>query len=311
MKLYAGLDGGQSSTVAVIGDERGRILGRGAGGPCDHVDEPLDSSRLHDALNGALTNAAKSANLNTNTRYAAIVAGVSGLDDGVPRMKAILPARRVRFLHDAPIAWQGAFGGDPGVVVIAGTGSVAYGRDVSGSTATVGGWGYLFGDGGSAFSIARSALALAMREEDAGRSNTLAIAALKYFKRSSLRELAHGFYIRRINRTQLAAFASAVADLAGCGDVAAANVIGDAMHALAVLASDICQALQCGPVPTVAFAGGLMLRAELRAAAEERLRWVMPQARSVRPLFEPAVGALLLAYQEDGQAAPSLRPEDL
>jgi len=307
VKLYAGLDGGQSSTVAVIGDERGQILGRGAGGPCDHVDEPLDSSRLHDALNGALSSAAKSANLDAHARYSAIVAGISGLHQGLPGMKVSLPAQHVRLLHDAPIAWQGAFGGGPGVVVIAGTGSVAYGRDAGGGSVTVGGWGYLFGDRGSAFSIARSALSRAMREEDGGGSSTLRSAALKFFKQSSLREIAHDFYLRRITRPQLAAFAGTVADAADCGDAAAANVIGGAMHALALLACDACQALECGSAPVVAFAGGLMLRSELRAAAQQRLSWVMPQANSVEPRFEPAVGALILAYQEDGQPAPFLR----
>lgn len=302
MKLYAGIDGGQSSTVAVVGDESGKILGKGECGPCDHVDEPLDSSRLTDALNGALERAARNANLGTDIRYSAIVAGISGLSDGAPDAKVRLPARQVRLLHDAPIAWEAAFGGEPGIVVIAGTGSVAYGRQADGRAVTVGGWGYLFGDEGSAFSIARRALSMAMRECDAGRNSALGSLAREFFGHASLRAISHDFYVRAITRPQLARFAQAVADAAGRGDVAAHNVVMEAMHALALLASEACEALQCGPSPTVAFTGGLMQRSDLRRAAQQRLSWVLPQARSVPSLFEPAVGALLLAYQEDGQS---------
>ncbi|MDQ6931614.1 MAG: hypothetical protein M3160_00395 [Candidatus Eremiobacteraeota bacterium] len=303
MKLYAGIDGGQSSTVAVVGDESGKILGKGDCGPCDHVDEPLDSSRLHDALNGALERAAENANLDADVQYCAIVAGISGLSDGTPSPTVSLPAREVRLMHDAPIAWEGAFGGEAGIVVIAGTGSVAYGRQSDGRAVTVGGWGYLFGDEGSAFAIARRALSIAMRDSDAGRHSTLRSVALEFFGRPSLRAIAHNFYVRAITRSQLARFAEPVADAAARGDAAAQNIVAEAMHALALLASEACEALQCVPNPAVAFTGGLMQRSELRRSAQERLNSVLPGARSVPPRFEPAVGALLLAYLAGGESA--------
>lgn len=306
MKLYAGIDGGQSSTVAVIGDERGQILGRGDAGPCDYIDEPQHSTRLDEALNGALQSAAKSANLEKGSHYSAIVAGISGFDESMPDTNVRLPGSRLRLLHDARIAWQGAFGGEPGIVVIAGTGSVAYGCEAGGRSATIGGWGYLFGDRGSAFFIARRALSVAMQESDAGRNSALATAALDFFAQSSLRAIAHAFYVRDIGRPQLAKFATAVADTASRGDAAAENVIGEAMHALALLARHAWEALECLPGSKVAFTGGLMEAGQLSEAARQRLSWVLPQAHSVQPRFEPAVGALLLAYQEDLGRVPRL-----
>jgi len=158
VSLFAGIDGGQSSTVAVVGDERGRILGRGTAGPADEIGASKESTRLRDALQGALEAACADAGLAQESRFDAIVAGVSGYDGHVYGKMPALPSQRVVLVHDTPIAHAGALAGHPGVVIIAGTGSVVFGRDESGRSWTLGGWGFLFGDEGSAFSIVRDAL---------------------------------------------------------------------------------------------------------------------------------------------------------
>lgn len=145
-ELVAGIDGGQSSTVAVIGDKQGTILGRGVAGAADEVGEKSDSTRLRDALRSALEDARHNAALPPNARFAAIVAGISGYEGRIYGSQPDLPTDRLVLLHDAPIAHAGALAGDPGVVVIAGTGSVVYARAQDDRTQTLGGWGYLFGD---------------------------------------------------------------------------------------------------------------------------------------------------------------------
>ncbi|MGA8097021.1 MAG: BadF/BadG/BcrA/BcrD ATPase family protein, partial [Candidatus Cybelea sp.] len=209
MRLFAGIDGGQSSTVAVVADEAGQILGRGAAGPADEIGASKDSTGLRDALQGALAQACRSARLPVETKFDAIVAGVSGYDGRVYGRSPELPSERAVLMHDTPIAHAGALGGRSGVVVIAGTGSVVYGRNDEGWSCTIGGWGFLFGDEGSAFAIARDALALLMRAQDEDDPSFAAAtrAACEFFAMPSLRALVHAFYKGELTRDRLASFA--------------------------------------------------------------------------------------------------------
>ncbi len=124
-----------------------------------------------------------------------IAASMRSLRESAVTMDASTAVRRsclrteCELLHDTPIAHAGALAGRPGIVVIAGTGSVVYGRKEDGSSSTLGGWGYLFGDEGSAFAIARDALATLMRAHDDGdRSlDEAARAACDFFGAASLR----------------------------------------------------------------------------------------------------------------------------
>src|SRR5690348_10321079 len=194
---FAGIDGGQSSTVALVADETGRIVGRGSAGPADEIGAGPDSTRLHDALHGALAAARSDAGLDADCTFAAIVAGISGYNGKLRGRAPQLPSARVKLMHDAPIAHAGALEGRPGVVIIAGTGSVVYARDAAGRESTLGGWGFLFGDEGSAFRIAADALALLMRAQDEGDASYAAetAAACAFFEKESLRAIGRGFYV--------------------------------------------------------------------------------------------------------------------
>ena len=107
--LVAGIDGGQSSTVAAIGDERGRVLGRGAAGPADEIGAGPESTRLFDALRDALDDARRNAGLPDRARFDAIVAGVSGYDGRVYGRTLALPsAARAADARHADRARRGA-----------------------------------------------------------------------------------------------------------------------------------------------------------------------------------------------------------
>jgi N-acetylglucosamine kinase-like BadF-type ATPase len=304
--IVAGIDGGQTSTTAIIMDDEATELGRGVAGPSDHVDEPADSRRCAEALEAALDAAMRAAGIAPGTQLDAIVAGISGYDGELHGVAPVLPAAQVRFMHDAPIALAGAIGRRPGVVVIAGTGSVAYGEDRSGRSVRVGGWGYLFGDAGSGFALARDALAYAMAENDRGGHSDLGDAACSFFDVPSLRALVRACATHAIARPQIAGFARLVVDAARLGKSEALTLVDGAVTALADLAALALARLDLSATSVpVAFTGGLAAAGDMRVRLAEKLAAVAPLAQAVEPHNDSAVGAALLALADAGLVARS------
>jgi N-acetylglucosamine kinase-like BadF-type ATPase len=307
MRYVAGIDGGQSSTAAAIVDEHGTVVGRGIAGAADHVGEPPGSERCARACTDALSAAAAAAGLPAGQRFAAIVAGISGYDDDFSGALPALPADRVRLVHDAPIALAGAVAERPAIVIIAGTGSVAYGEDAHGRAVRVGGWGYLFDDAGSAYAIARDALATAMRADDAGETSAIGDAARDFFACATLRALAGAALSGTIARSALAAFSPRVHELTDAGDADALLIVADAADALASLAARTIARLGLArqPVP-VALSGGNFGRAAFFDLVAARLGVHAPHAHAVRPRADAAAGAALLAFDDAGLARPAI-----
>jgi len=304
--FFAGIDGGQSSTVAVILDQQGTLLGRGTAGPSDHVDEPATSQRAAAACESALAAAVAAGGLPAGMEPVSVVVGLSGYDGEWHGRQPVFGGAVVRYKHDTVIALAGAIRERPAVVVIAGTGSAAYGESRNREPIRAGGFGYLFGDEGSSFAIARTALAGAMRLTDRGVLTDLGSAALAFFDYPDLRALARAVALRAIRRPQLAAFARVVFDAARLGDPAAAAIVEEAAAALAGLAQLVVEQLGDADVPAVpvAFVGGAVENADLRDAVTRRLEAATPLARVVPPAFEPAVGAAFLAFDAAGVARP-------
>ncbi|HZZ65751.1 MAG TPA: BadF/BadG/BcrA/BcrD ATPase family protein [Candidatus Baltobacteraceae bacterium] len=302
MAYYAGINIGQSSTQAVIADDTGHILGRGSAGPGDEVGQDPSSTRLRDAAGLALADATAHAGLPPDSNFAAIYAGISGYEGRVYGQPLQLPTPSLTLDHDAPIAHAGALGGAAGVVVIAGTGSVAYARNEQGASALTGGWGYVFGDQGSAFWLARKAISNAMRGRDAGEPDDITQIALQHFNVASLRSLASTFYTGGISRAQIAAFAQVVIAQAENGNERAAQFVNDGAQALVILAMRAMDRAGM-QAPNVAFTGGLLQSATMRNQIEQWFRKLIPQAHLVAPQYDEATGALLLAYRGAGITA--------
>jgi N-acetylglucosamine kinase len=292
--LVAGIDGGQSNTVAVIGDESGRILARGRAGPSDEIGVAAESTRLGDALLAALHDACVGAEISLRTNFEAIVAGVSGYNGRVYGRLPQLPSERFIMMHDAPIAHAAALAGRPGVVIIAGTGSVVYSRNTDGTTATLGGWGYLFGDEGSAFRIGSEALAMLMHAQDDGDASFAAetSAVCEFFGSPALRQIGRAFYHGEISRNRIAEFAPVAM---GFERFAALAYRG--ADRLAELAA---HAIATGAPPRVGLIGGVFNHTALRDRLCASIRSSVPGVEIVTAEYEPAAGALLLAYRELG-----------
>ncbi|HWF48911.1 MAG TPA: BadF/BadG/BcrA/BcrD ATPase family protein, partial [Bryobacteraceae bacterium] len=225
---YLGFDGGQSSSVAVIADENGHLIGEGQGGPCNHVAAPEGRERFFSAVGGCLAEAAKQAGLDAaKLTFAAACFGFSGgAADKDAYVRELVDAELYKITHDAEIALTGATAGQPGIIVIAGTGSMAFGRNRSGKTARAGGWGYVFGDEGGSFDLIRRAVQAALRhEEHWGPPTQLRESLLAATESKDMNSLLHRFYTPEFSRSRIASFAPLVTEAAASGDDVALEII--------------------------------------------------------------------------------------
>jgi N-acetylglucosamine kinase-like BadF-type ATPase len=298
-EYFLGMDGGQSSTTAVIGDENGRILGWGTAGPCNHASGAEAIAKFRRAMGECVSHALSAANLARDQRFRAACFGMSGgPEDKAALLGEIVAADRLVVTHDAEIALAGALNGAPGVIVIAGTGSIAFGRNEQGETARVAGWGHIFGDEGSAFDIARQALRAVLREHEGwGPRTALTPALLEATATSDAHELLHLWYTVEWPRSRVATLAPLVSRIAEEGDPTAAGIIESAARSLALLAASVRTQLfsEEGELPLVSWTGGVfgsrMLLDHFRMLTE------LGGARYTEPQHGPAIGALLVAWR--------------
>jgi N-acetylglucosamine kinase-like BadF-type ATPase len=304
MRLFLGVDGGQSGTTAVIGDETGRVLGAGSGGPCNHATAAEGRRKLERAVGDSVAAACAKAGLDARAvRFAAACFGMSGgPEDKQAILREILPADVVVVTDDAVIALAGATAGEPGIVTIAGTGSIAFGRNAAGDTARVGGWGYIFGDEGSGFDIARQALRAALRAEEGwGPLTALVRALLDATGSADVNRALHRFYTPDWPRSRVATLAPLVDEAAMAGDAVARDILHNAAQQLAVLTSSVRRQLWGPGEPArVAWVGGVF-RSRMLLDRFRTLVELEDGNQTGPPRYDPAAGALIEAYRAAGQ----------
>jgi N-acetylglucosamine kinase-like BadF-type ATPase len=249
---------------------------------------------LHDVIERALTA--------HHEPLAAICVGMAGVDrpGEADTIRAILSrigrGARALVVNDALIALEAGLPGSPGVVIVAGTGSIAYGRDANGRAARAGGWGHVLGDEGSGYWIGRRALQAVMRASDGrGPSTALSALVLERYQIQRATQLVHEVYARGARPVTIAALASIVERAANAGDALAASIVSESADELAAATASVTGQLQMPQGPVVL--AGNLFRAMPRLASELRRRLTLrlPEA-SVRALdVEPAQGAVRLA----------------
>jgi N-acetylglucosamine kinase-like BadF-type ATPase len=302
MDLFVGIDGGQSSTKCFIGDASGRVLGTGRAGPCNHALAGDGLTRFADAICGSVRKALLAAGLALDSQFVAVCAGLSGgPDDKDSLVRSLLRAQQYRITHDAAIALAGATGGKPGIIVIAGTGSIAFGRNPDGREARAGGWGYIFGDEGSAFDLMRRALRAALQyEEGWGAKTTLLEALLQRCNAANANDLMHRFYSDDYPRDRVASMGPLVDDAAEAGDEVARRILEEAAEWLANTVAGVRRQLfPAGVSVDVRYTGGVF-RSETVLGRFRTLVESDQDCRVSAPAFGPAAGALAEAYRLAG-----------
>jgi N-acetylglucosamine kinase len=308
MKLFLGVDGGQSGTTAVIGDETGRILGTGQAGPCNHAAAGEGRAKLERAITGSVGAACRQAGLlPAAVRFEAACFGMSGgPDDKREILAATLRAERLVVTDDAVIALAGATATGQGIITIAGTGSIAFGRNPSGRTARAGGWGYIFGDEGGGFDIARRALRAALRlEEGWGPPTVLREMLLAATASENANQMLHRFYTDEWPRSRVATLAPLVDLAATQSDAVALGILRAAAMQLATLAGAVRDELWTPGSPLeVAYIGGVF-RSGILLEGFRTLMEAHPGVRCRAPRRGPAEGALREAYRCAGMEPPA------
>ena len=299
---YLGIDGGQSSTSALITDEAGVVLGSGCGGPCNHIATSQAHSRFVSVVGACLEQACSQAGLDRSTiEFAAACLGFSGGPEDKERYsRELVRSRQYKITHDAEIALTGATEGQPGIIIIAGTGSMAFGRNQSGRTARAGGWGYVFGDEGGAFDITRRALrAILQTEEGWGPATELQPLLLEATKCGNANQLLHRFY-GNYPRQDVAALAPLVTRAALNGDQVALSILEKAAQSLAWFVAGVHQNLFLPREKTaIAQIGGVFQSLPLRSLVSTCL-WESVGSELTLPRFPPVAGAVIEALHLDG-----------
>jgi N-acetylglucosamine kinase-like BadF-type ATPase len=307
---YLGVDGGGSKTTCAVGDETS-LLATVTAGPSNITR--VGEARARAALRQAIREACAAAKIDPQqVRRACIGAAGAGREQiasAVHQIAAEIIPGEIEVVGDMQIVLAAAFGAGPGVIVIAGTGSIAYGRDAQGRTARAGGWGFAISDEGSAHWIGRAAVSALLRATDEGddkmtdqglTAQDIAEASPLFLEMKRAWHLASlDEFLRAANsNTDFAALFPAILAVADGGEAVAQSVLARAGRELAQLAAIVGRRLfaRDDAVVPVATAGGVFRYSHtVREVFFEEVRKLDPRIDLNPQVIEPVAGALQMA----------------
>jgi N-acetylglucosamine kinase len=294
MRYVVGIDAGGTKTVGLLADETGVVLAEARGGGANlQTHGELGVEKVFDEILEVL---------GRDRPVAAVCLGIAGVDrphdEGVIRgiLRRLGHRETARVVNDAAVALVAGAPGRVGIVVLAGTGSIAYGADRQGRTARSGGYGFLLADEGSGYWLGHQALRAAVRAADGrGPATLLAPIVFAALEVSSVSELIPRVYEKGLPKHRIAALAPTVEAARAQGDGVAEGLVEEAAEELSLAAKAVARQLDFGPDPyPVVLAGGVFKAVPTlgeRLAAHLQL----PLARPAPLTVEPARGAVTLA----------------
>ncbi len=298
MRWLIGIDGGGTKTVACAADLSGRLLARVEKGAANYHTIGLPAFA---ALVGGIVDDLAAAAGFARADLALVSLGLAGADRDRDRQLLLgaLAGLGCPCLvgSDARIALAAGLGDrGEGIVLIAGTGSIAYGRTRGGENIRAGGWGHLVSDEGSGYDIGRQAIARGLKAAE-GRDipSPLLDKIIARLGVADIAGLIAFIYSPAAAKADIAALATTVADAAAEGDELAAAILADAAVELAGLVCSVIARGFPGPGPVpVALYGGLLLG---NPGLTKRLAGLLAgQAELLPPGPEPVMGALKIGY---------------
>jgi N-acetylglucosamine kinase-like BadF-type ATPase len=246
MPYYLGIDGGGTKTRCVLADET-TVLAKSMTGGSNIVR--LGETQAREALHAAIKQVCATARISPD-QVCAVCIGAAGAarPEIAAKIRSILveliseiSLANIEVFGDTVIALEAAFGAGPGVIAIAGTGSIVYGRDAAGHTARAGGWGFAVSDEGSGHWIGRRAISAILNARDQGLETALTAMVLQAWKLTTLDEL-----VQQANSTPPPDFPRLfpiVLRAADQADALARDLLADAGARLANLAATVVRRL--------------------------------------------------------------------
>ncbi len=301
IKYFLGVDGGGTNCRAVVVDELCTVRGEGRAEAANFHRVGLETAIRHIVI--AVGSACNRAGIEPEQITAACIglAGVSHPNHHrrmISALKQALPITDVLLETDARVALAGATGNQPGIVIIAGTGSIACGINARGRFARAGGWGPTIGDEGSGSYIGRRALeAIVMAYDYRGEPTMMMEPVLRYFGVSSPPELPPVIYDSPTDvQSRIAQLSKIVVKAAQEGDKIARAIIRDAAVELAKAAIAVIEQLKMEKDAfSVAYVGGVFESGELiLSTLREEIQKIAPHAEIAPPIDPPVIGAVKL-----------------
>ena len=299
--FVVGVDGGGSKTRAAILDNEQRVLGEGAAGPSNPLRVGIATAAT--AVRDAVDKACSAASIKRH-EIAAIGIGLAGVrrKDIRARMREALSAtlgiKQIELVSDGDIALYGATDGQPGIVVIAGTGSISCGVNRQGKRVCAGGWGPVVGDEGGGSWIARRALqAVAHESDERGPKTILTDAACAYFHVGLPEDLSTAIYAPTITNERIAGFAKYIIEAARSGDAVARGIMIDAGKELGKSTIAVIRKLHMENERfQVAYVGGVFAAGEMiLAPLRDEIARVAKKAFIAPPSSSPTIAAARMA----------------
>jgi N-acetylglucosamine kinase-like BadF-type ATPase len=308
-----GVDGGGTKTLAAICDSSGHVLGVGRGGASNIDDVGLEQASTN--IQQAVAAARKQANLEMRPFDAAFL-GLAGivserdreLARGLATKLELAAPERLGVDHDCRIALAGGLSGRAGIVLIVGTGSSCFGINANGDSWRAGGWGSLISDEGSAYFLGRESLIASVRALD-GRGPNTELAAIMLEQLGVLQpdDLLHRIYVTGLNRSEIAALAPLVLEVANDGDLVALEILERGSRMLAECVKAVAKHLQLEHQTfEVVAVGGLYNASKLvQQKLRQQILEFLPDAQITPPELSPVLGACLLALELLGKLTPA------
>lgn len=304
-KLILGVDGGATKTICAIANEDFQVIGVGVAGPCNYNVVGVADARRNVEM--AIQQAYSSIeDKELRDKIAEIgcfgIGGLTTQSDYEIISSQIVPfesAKNRVIVNDVIVAFYAATNGEPGIVVVAGTGSIAYGVNSRNESMISGGWGWLIGDEGSAFYIAKQALALAAKAYDGrGRKTALINMFVEEFKVKDFKEIVPKIY-HEVKSTNIASLSRVVFSAAKRGDKVAIKILREASEELGRAAVAIAKRIFTkNERITIGVSGGVF-RAEpiIWTYFKEYVSKRLPNAIFTPPVNYPVIGALIMGYK--------------
>ncbi|MBN1935924.1 MAG: hypothetical protein JW934_14735 [Anaerolineae bacterium] len=295
-----GIDAGGTKTLALLATLSNEIVGRGLAGPGNMhaVGFEAASRAVAEAIRSAVDSyCIEKLHISSLCIGAAGASRPDEIEAWTVWCRTQGLAQQIKVVSDAEIAVAAALDAAPGIVVIGGTGSIAFAQSADGQRFRAGGWGYIIDDGGSAYDIACQALKAVLKAYDGrGIETALTTAILSACACALPPDLVRYVYGSGVARQQLARLASVVDRVAQSGDATAQAILDHAAGDLAGLAVAAGRAAGLSGRTRCGLAGGVLLRSDrVRQTWTAQMKTLGFDPDPLVLVDEPARGALLLA----------------